>query len=143
MYLHAAGAFRSITNRSIAEILKLANSVIIPGVGPWTGDLLYRRLNKSRLSVNSFLGWLSVLYVHRNRRLISDGSPGRPTSTFTQLLSSQLLSLDALLLIDCICIILTSCDAVDRTLKSNHTNVFCTSSKHKSLNACLIQMQAL
>ena len=29
-----------------------------------------------------------LLYVHRNRRLIRDRSPGRPLKTFTQLLSS-------------------------------------------------------
>ena len=30
-----------------------------------------------------------LLYVHRNRRLIRDGSPTTATSTFTQLLSSD------------------------------------------------------
>ena len=30
-----------------------------------------------------------LLYVHRNRRFIRDGSPGRPPTTFTQLLSFE------------------------------------------------------
>ena len=34
-----------------------------------------------------------LLYVHRNRRLIRDGEPRTATSTFTQLLSSDVCSL--------------------------------------------------
>ena len=34
------------------------------------------------------VGWV-LLYVHRNRRLIRDGSPGRPPRLFAQLLSSE------------------------------------------------------
>ena len=36
------------------------------------------------------VGWV-LLYVHRNRTLISDGEPRTATSTFTQLLTSEVL----------------------------------------------------
>ena len=38
-----------------------------------------------------------LLYVHRNRRLIRDGEPRTATSTFTQLLSSELVFAEVLL----------------------------------------------
>ena len=38
-----------------------------------------------------------LLYVHRNRRLIGDGEPRTPTSTFTQLLSSVSVLVEVLL----------------------------------------------
>ena len=45
-----------------------------------------------------------LLYVHRNRRLIRDGEPRTATSTFTQLLSSDLKGVTSRALCVCVCV---------------------------------------
>ena len=58
----------------------------------WTGCLHFvQLLTVPGVQTNAFSAFLkisSLLYVHRNCRLIRDGEPRTATSTFTQLLSS-------------------------------------------------------